>query len=665
MEVDPPTSPLEDVGGRNTSAPRAVVSDSPLFTPQTTTSKSGSSDATEPTASHVSRTPDWSLLPFGINRPRCHKIKLTTDLDLVCLLTSQDPVARQLSAVYSSSDSLRAVVDQEEVLVRDLIERFVTAMQSLDMGIAGAEGLSLRNILSIGNAQSGSGSGSTSSTPNTQPSQPVPRPSQPAPGPSQPIPGPSTPGNEDAAPPPPYSCQGRGEAAVQRARAAPAPRPTNANPRNAVDLRILGKSFPDGSFWVRKRGESNKDYHRRIVRFMFQVKFADLIDEPNFTNFWKKILSLLVKYKVVLRDWPAHLPAPGTANFDIGCLDLTFTSELCNAWHFSDITRDDLAFMDIPLVMGLTDFGEEVVLVEVRDCPPMVEVRDCPPMVEALATRWGTTHDSREKAPPLRRARTHVIRAWEYVEEAQRDRGSRSLAEAPPVAPAPVPSTSRGQAQRQEPARSTLRDPVPPREAGSGDRPERFAPRNRVMDPLELGDRMGRMARRRGTSASRWRDSVNRHLAGLLALSLLLQLGRTELHASRHVCLRPTTSSLLVVNEDAPAPLLSLRNALLSRPTTPTPVAVAIALALALARAPTPVPAIVIAMHALFRQKAGGPSGLGPITDVVVDVPLRMLIQTRTPPLIIVTPAAVTASLSLGPSCSHLPPRGVFFAPFS
>ncbi|KAF6747085.1 hypothetical protein DFP72DRAFT_1075730 [Ephemerocybe angulata] len=419
----------------------------------------------------------------------CRKIKLTTDLDLVCLLTSQDPVARQLSAVYSSSDSLRAVVDQEEVLVRDLIERFVTAMQSLDMGIIGAEGLSLRNILGIGNAQSGSGSGSTSSTPNTQPSQPVPRPSQPAPGPSQPVPGPSTPRNEDAAPPPPYSSQGRGEAAVRRARTAPAPRPTNANPRNAVDLRTLGKSFPDGSFWVRKHGESNKDYHRRIVRFMFQVKFADLVDEPNFTNFWKKILSLLVKYKVVLRDWPAHLPAPGTANFDIGRLDLTFTSELCNAWRqysteltvppwfdfwgpdFSDITRDDLAFMDIPLVMGLTDFGEEVVLVEVRDCPPMVE---------ALATR-----------------------AREYVEEAQRDRGSRSLAEAPPVAPAPVPSTSRGQAQRQEPARSTLRDPVPPREAGSGDRPE---PRNRVMSPPRFVQGSSGAGRSNGTDGSAARD---------------------------------------------------------------------------------------------------------------------------------------------------------------
>ncbi|KAF6752798.1 hypothetical protein DFP72DRAFT_849573 [Ephemerocybe angulata] len=386
----------------------------------------------------------------------CRRVKLTTDLDLVCLLTSRDPVARQLSAVYSSSDSLRAIVDQEQVLVRELIERFVTAMQSLDMGIVGSQGLSLRNILNFGNAQSDSVN-VEATTSNTQPAQPAP--------------GPSTPRNADAAPPPPYSSQVRGEPAVRRARVAPPPRPTNAASRNAVDFRVLGKSFPDGSFWVRKHGESNKDYHRRIVRFMFQVKFAELVDEPNFTNFWKKILGLLVKHKVVLRDWPAHLPAPGTSNFDIGRLDLTFTSELCNAWRqysselvvppwfdfwaseYSDISRDDLAFMDIPLVMGLNDYGEEIVLVEVRDCPPLVE---------ALATRWGVAHDGGEEVPPLRRARARIVGAQEYLQEAEAGRGSR-LAVVPrdrTQVQAPATSTSAEPARREEPGPSTSREAV-------------------------------------------------------------------------------------------------------------------------------------------------------------------------------------------------------------
>ncbi|KAF6746818.1 hypothetical protein DFP72DRAFT_1076140 [Ephemerocybe angulata] len=80
----------------------------------------------------------------------CRRLKLTTDVDLVCLLTSQNPVARQMASVYSSSESLRTLVDNQEVYVRDLIERFTTAMQTLDLGMVDPERINLQGLFGGG-----------------------------------------------------------------------------------------------------------------------------------------------------------------------------------------------------------------------------------------------------------------------------------------------------------------------------------------------------------------------------------------------------------------------------------------------------------------------------------------------------------------------------------
>lgn len=72
--------------------------------------------------------------------------------------------------------------------------------------------------------------------------------------------------------PPPYESQPQ-----RRPPAAQtiAPVARAASRREAMDFRELLKKFPDDPFWEKKRSESNKDLHRRTVRFYFQADFCE------------------------------------------------------------------------------------------------------------------------------------------------------------------------------------------------------------------------------------------------------------------------------------------------------------------------------------------------------------------------------------------------------
>lgn len=101
-----------------------------------------------------------------------------------------------------------------------------------------------------------------------------------------------------------------------------------------MDLRRLADTFPDGEFWKKKEGEANKDFWRRVFRFMTQAeagKFyfpmfpqrklilqaAELADVRTLPAFWKKFLEYCVQHKLVFCNWPARVtPVPGTASFE-------------------------------------------------------------------------------------------------------------------------------------------------------------------------------------------------------------------------------------------------------------------------------------------------------------------------------------------------------------
>ncbi|KAF5338023.1 hypothetical protein D9611_014646 [Ephemerocybe angulata] len=301
----------------------------------------------------------------------CHSLRLTTDVDLTCILTSREPVARQMSTVYASSDSVRAIAQREQVSVRALLERYITSLQAIDMGIVQADSVSLENMFGVAGGSGGA---------------------------------PVNADDEEA------------EAGVG---------PTARRMRLLLPL-TLPVWLPPG----RRRllhNESNKDHYRRVVRMMIQVLFCQFVDVPNFTNFWKKILVLFVKYRVCLRDWPRHIPAPGTLGFEINKLEHANLTELHTAWtsgaeeqqnapffdHWDDetagIARDDPAYLNIALVIGITECGEEVVLVRVRDCLPVVQE------LAARNARSGNNDGGRD-AHPLARARARAAGAAAFVE---------------------------------------------------------------------------------------------------------------------------------------------------------------------------------------------------------------------------------------------------------
>lgn len=59
-----------------------------------------------------------------------------------------------------------------------------------------------------------------------------------------------------------------------------------------------------------------------------------LVDVPSFTNFWKRFAELMVAHQVILRDWPATVPAPGTPEFQINKLESQFVADVYRGWRF-------------------------------------------------------------------------------------------------------------------------------------------------------------------------------------------------------------------------------------------------------------------------------------------------------------------------------------------
>lgn len=47
----------------------------------------------------------------------------------------------------------------------------------------------------------------------------------------------------------------------------------------------------------------------------------------------------MVEYKIVLRDWPASIPAPGTPSFQINKLDTHFVADTYRGWRFQTNTN--------------------------------------------------------------------------------------------------------------------------------------------------------------------------------------------------------------------------------------------------------------------------------------------------------------------------------------
>ncbi|KAF6755054.1 hypothetical protein DFP72DRAFT_1068180 [Ephemerocybe angulata] len=350
----------------------------------------------------------------------CRRLKLTTDVDLRLL----------------SSESLRTLVDNQEVYVRDLIERFTTAMQTLDLGMVDPERINLQGL--FGGATPAASTNNAASGSSAQP---------------------ATPSNNEA-PPPPYSSQVR--PAAGRAGTRPAGgRASGRSSASGVDLRTLRSSFPKGAFWARKHGESNKDHQRRVVRFMFQVLFAELVDEVTFQTSGSE--SLLSASSID--------PA-----FDIGRLDLSFVSDLYDAWcevpdaaivppsfdfwaiEYSELDENDPDYMDVPLVMGVGDFGEDV---------PLVRVRDCGSVVRHVGNRRGAAQDGGEAVPPLERARTRVAVADEFVDQVQSGLNPTPL---PGVANATRSIGAIRAAHRRPPTAEAARAPVPEFVQGSSGR---------------------------------------------------------------------------------------------------------------------------------------------------------------------------------------------------
>lgn len=74
--------------------------------------------------------------------------------------------------------------------------------------------------------------------------------------------------------PPPYQSQ----ASHTQPRVSPPQLPatmiTARSGQNNSDIRYLVAHFPGEGFWVKKATESNKDFYRRVCRFMFQGKFC-------------------------------------------------------------------------------------------------------------------------------------------------------------------------------------------------------------------------------------------------------------------------------------------------------------------------------------------------------------------------------------------------------
>ncbi|KAF6753569.1 hypothetical protein DFP72DRAFT_848861, partial [Ephemerocybe angulata] len=222
-------------------------------------------------------------------------------------------------------------------------------------------------------------------------------------------------------PPPPYSSQVRAPAAGKKraGNAAHAEEGSEASGRSAAST---GSSFPEeGAFWARKHGENRtKTKQRRVGAFMFQVTSSpSSLMKSNFSNFWKRILTLCIEYRVCLRDWPRHLIAPGSPAFDIGRLDLSFVSDLYDAWCEVAGRGYRSTFFRF---LGHRLHGRSA-----RQWEWGTSGRMCLWSVSVTVDLWfgtlGTGGELRrmegEAVPPLERARIRVAVADEFVDQVQ------------------------------------------------------------------------------------------------------------------------------------------------------------------------------------------------------------------------------------------------------